>query len=58
MSVGDPWRGIAPRKSHVSKLKNWMPMHSKKPSVGLELRAGRDPNRPEKPGWSAGDMRQ
>ena len=36
-------------------------MHSKakkKLSVGVELRAGRDPHRPEKPGWSAGDMRQ
>ena len=30
------------------KLKNWMPMHSKnqkKPSVGVELRAGGDPHR-------------
>ena len=38
-----------------------MPMHSKKqkkPSVGVELRAGGDPHRFEKPGWSAGDMRQ
>ena len=30
----------------------------KKPSVGVELRAGGDPHRSEKPGWSAGDMRQ
>ena len=52
---------MASRKSHVSELKNWMPMHSKKqkkPSVGVELRAGGDPHRSEKPGWSAGDMRQ
>ena len=38
-----------------------MPMHSKKkkkPSVGVELRAGGNPHRSEKPGWSAGDMRQ
>ena len=32
-------------------------MHSKKPSVGLELRAGGDPHRSKKPGWSVGDMR-
>ena len=41
--------------------KNWMPKHSKnkkKPSVGVELRAGGDPHRSEKPGWSASDMRQ
>ena len=67
MSVSDPQHGMASRKSHVSELKNWMPMHSKKqkkPSVGVELRAGRqdahrqDPHRSEKPGWSVGDMRQ
>ena len=52
---------MASRKSHVRELKNWMPMHSKnkkKPSVGVELRADGDPHRSEKPGWSAGDMRQ
>ena len=52
---------MASRKSHVSELKNWMPMHSKKqkkPSVGVELRAGGDPHRSEKPGWSAGDTKQ
>ena len=40
--------------------KNWLPEHSKtkKPSVGVELSAGGDPHRSEKPGWSAGDMRQ
>ena len=35
-------------------------MHSKtkkQPSVGAELRAGGDPHRSEKPGWSASDMR-
>ena len=41
------------RKSHVSELKNWIPMHSKKkkkkPSVGVELIAGGDPHRSEKP---------
>ena len=48
-------------KSHVSELKNWMPMHSKKqkkPSVGVELRAGGDPHGSEKQGWSASDMTQ
>ena len=48
-------------KSHVCELKNWIPMHSKqtnKPSVGVEFRADGDPHRSEKPGWSAGDMRQ
>ena len=36
-------------------------MHSKqtnKPSVGVEFKVGGDPHRSEKPGWSAGDMRQ
>ena len=28
-SGGDQWRDIVSRKSHVSKLKNWMPKHSK-----------------------------
>ena len=56
--VGDLWHGMMSRKSHAGKLKNWMPRHSKKPSVGVELRAGGDPHRSEKPGWSAGDMRQ
>ena len=28
--VSDLWRGMTSRKSHVSELKNWMPMHSKK----------------------------
>ena len=28
--MSDLWRGMASRKSHVSELKNWMPMHSKK----------------------------
>ena len=38
-----------------------MPMHSKKPkkpSVEVELRAGGDLHRSEKPGCSAGDVRQ
>ena len=54
--------GVVSRKSHASELKNWMSMHSKKkkkkPSVRVELRAGGDPHRSEKPGWSAGDTRQ
>ena len=36
-------------------------MHSKnkkKPSVGVELGAGGDPHRSEKPGWSARDTGQ
>ena len=52
---------MASRKSHVSELKNWMPMHSKnkkKPSVGVELRAGGETHRSEKLGWSVGDTRQ
>ena len=59
VSVGDLWRGMVSHKSHVSELKNWMPKHSKKkPNVGVELRAGEDPCRSEKPGWSACDVRQ
>ena len=40
--------------------KNWMRKHSKakKPSIGVELRAGGDPHRSEKPGWSVDDMRE
>ena len=51
------------RKSSASlgELKNWIPMHSKKKkeksSVGVELRAGGDPHRSQKPGWSAGGMK-
>ena len=63
--VGDLWHGIISCKSQVSELKNWMPKHSKKtkqnkqtkPSFGVELRAGGDTKRSEKPGWSAGNMR-
>ena len=58
MSVGDLWHGMVSCKSHVGELKNWIPKHSKKPSVRVELRAGGDPHRSEKPGWSTGDMRQ
>ena len=45
----------------VSELKNWMPLHSKKQKKAecrVELSAGGDPHRSEKPGWSAGDTRQ
>ena len=59
MSVGDLWHGMVSCKSHASELKNWMPRHSKKkPIVRVKLRAGGDPHRSKKPGWSAGDMRQ
>ena len=60
MSVGDLWRGTMSCKSHVSKLKNWMPRHSKKKklSAEVELRPGRDPYRSEKPGWSVGETGQ
>ena len=61
MIVSDLWCGMVSRKSHVSELKNWMLEHSKnpkKPSVRVELRADGDTCRSEKPGWSAGDMRQ
>ena len=60
MSVGNLWRSMLSRKSHVSELKNWMPKNSKnkkKTSVGVEVRAGGDLQRSEKPGWSVGDMR-
>ena len=30
MSVSDLWHGMVSHQSHVSELKNWMPMHSKK----------------------------
>ena len=59
VSVSDLWH--VSHKSHVSKLKNWMPMHSKNKknqSVGAKLRAGGDPHRSEKPGWSASDTGQ
>ena len=62
VNVSDLWRGLASLKSHVCELKNWMSMHSKakkkKPRVGVELTAGGDPHKSEKPGWSADDMRQ
>ena len=58
MSVSDLWRGMVSCKSHVSELKNWMPRHSKKQSVGVELRADGDTYRSEKPGGSASGMRQ
>ena len=52
---------MASRKSHVSELKNWMPMHSKnkkKPSANVEHRAGGGAHRSEKRGQSAGDTGQ
>ena len=58
MSVSDLKRGIVSPKSQVSELKNWIPKHTKKkPSVRVELRAGGDPHKSDKSGWSAGDMR-
>ena len=41
-------------KVTATKLKK---KKKKPPSVGVELRAGRELHRSEKPGWSAGDMR-
>ena len=41
-------------ESYVTEIKN----QKKLPSVGVELRAGGGPHRPEKPGWSASDIRQ
>ena len=59
--VSDLWRGMASRKSvtcvWIKKLDVYAFKNKKKPSVGVELRAGGDPHRSEKPGWSAGDMR-
>ena len=49
-SVSDLWGGIVSHESHVSELKNWMRKQSKKPCVGVELRAGGDLHEPEKPG--------
>ena len=60
MTSGDAWCPVS--HSYVCELKNWMSKlskkHKKKTSVGVELRAGGDPHGSEKPGWSAGDMRQ
>ena len=61
VSVSDLWRGMVFLKSHVSELKNWMPMHSKnkkKPNANVEHRAGGDAHRSEKRGQSAGDTGQ
>ena len=61
VSVSDLWRGMVFLKSHVSELKNWMPMHSKnkkKPSANVEHRAGGDAHMSEKRGQSAGDTGQ
>ena len=56
-SVSHLVHGIACCKSHASELKNWMSKSSKKKKshVGVELRAGGDPYRSEKPRWSASD---
>ena len=43
VSASDPWRCMVSHKSHVGVE---------------ELRAGGDPHRSEKPGWSASDTRQ
>ena len=56
--MSDLWRGMVSHTPHVNELKNWMPRHSKKTSVGVELKAGGDPHGSEKPGWSASDIRQ
>ena len=53
MTTGMAWRPVS--NIGAGELKNWMLRHSKKPSVRVELRAGGDPNRSEKLGWSAGD---
>ena len=62
VSVSDLWRGMVSRKSHVSELKNWMPMHSnkktKKTKAKCQLRAGGDPRRSKKPRWSTSDTGQ
>ena len=57
MNVGDLLHGWCPI---VCELKNWVAFKKKKKkklSVGVELRTGGDSHRSEKPGWSAGDMR-
>ena len=55
--MGDLWHGMKSRKSHVREFKNWMPRHSKKPSVRVELRAGGDRRSSEKPRWSASEIK-
>ena len=50
---------MASHKPHVFELKKVdVYAFKKKPSVRIELRAGGDPHRSEKPGWSVGDIRQ
>ena len=57
VSASDLWRGMATCKSRawIKKLDAYAFKKQKNPSVGVELRAGGDPNRSEKLGWSAGD---
>ena len=55
------WHGV-PQVTQVlhriKKLDAYALKNKKKPNVGVELRAGGDPHRSEKPGCSAGDTRQ
>ena len=53
MTTGVGWCPVS--NIGAGELKNWMLRHLKNQSVGVELRAGRDPNRSEKLWWSAGD---
>ena len=53
------WRGVPQVTCEwIKKLDAYAFKNKKKSSVGVELRAGGDPHRSEKPGWSASDMRQ
>ena len=45
------------RKREVNQKTGCLNIQKKKPSVRVELRAGGDLHRSEKPRWSAGDMR-
>ena len=49
------WRPVSER---IKKLDAYAFKNKKEPSVGVELRAGEDSHRSEKPEWSAGDTRQ
>ena len=49
------WRSLQVLRSQGGVLMTWGIGLNK--NVGVELRAGRDLHRPEKPGWSASDMR-
>ena len=52
------WHDVPWVTSEQIKKLDARAFHKKKPSVGVELRAGENPHMSEKPGWSGCDMRQ